>query len=254
MVLLSLSSFAATNDNVPEETNVKMQVKQIISGKQQAIKRVKATFDFYSDSIYDVYVTPDFQTVLKLDPGEDLIDIKNGNSETFNIEQDYGGADNAQYLFITANDLDVTSNIIILTNKRLYLINLYSTLDLFNPIVEFNYPGQKLAETGKGYTISQRMQAKKQEVPLANLDFNYSISTDKYDFTPTSIYNDGVKTVLSFSNTMQEAPVIMVKGAENKYEVVNFEYEKNKIIVHRVIKEAQLIVGKNKIKIKHRVK
>ena len=50
---------------------------------------------------------------------------------------------------------------------------------------------------------------------------------------------------------MQEAPVILVKGEDSKnYEVVNFEYELNKIIVHRRIDEAILKVGKKQITIK----
>lgn len=256
-MVLAMNSFATTNkpkiELLGEETVSKMQTKQIISGKQSAIKRVKATFDYYTDSIYDVYVTPDFQTVLKLDPTEELIDIKNGNSETFNIEQDYGGADNAQYLFITANDLDVTSNIVVMTSKRLYMINLYSTLDVFNPIVEFNYPMKGNSQT---YTISQRVQDRKatSTVNPDKFDFNYAITGNaKASFKPTSVYNDGVKTVINFPQGIQETPVVMVKGLDtNTYEVVNTEYEKDKLIIHRVVKEAVLISGKNKVTIKHR--
>lgn len=255
ITVLSLNSFAATNKSKVEmlngEASQKLQYKEIISGKQQAIKRVKATFDYYSDSIYDIYVTPDFQTVVKLDPDENLIDIKNGNSETFNIEQDYGGSDNAQYLFITANDLDVTSNIVVMTDKRLYMINLYSTLDMFNPIVDFNYPMK--GATGN-YKVSDRVVQRQKGMNMAseNLDFNYTIQNSKASFKPTSVYTDGVKTVINFSKDVQEIPVVMVKGQDNKnYEVVNTEYEKNKIIVHRVIKEAVLMQGKNKVTIKH---
>jgi len=32
-----------------------MQIKKLISGKQDAIKRVATTFDYYSDSIYVKY-------------------------------------------------------------------------------------------------------------------------------------------------------------------------------------------------------
>ena len=52
---------------------------------------------------------------------------------------------------------------------------------------------------------------------------------------------------------IQEAPVILVKGVTgDQYEVVNFEYEKNKIIVHRKITEAVLKLGKKTVKIKHK--
>ena len=46
---------AAKNNFLSEEAVSKMQVKKLISGKQDAIKRVATTFDFYTDSIYDIY-------------------------------------------------------------------------------------------------------------------------------------------------------------------------------------------------------
>ena len=52
---------------------------------------------------------------------------------------------------------------------------------------------------------------------------------------------------------IQEAPVILVKAVNGtNFEVVNFEYEKNKIIVHRKISEAVLKIGKKTVTIKHR--
>ena len=69
LVVMALpASAAAKNKYLSGEAVSKMQVKKLISGKQDAIKRVATTFDFYTDSIYDVYVTPDFVTMIKFEP------------------------------------------------------------------------------------------------------------------------------------------------------------------------------------------
>ena len=257
---LAIPMMGATNKSkqnfLSDESASKLQVKKIISGKQEAIKRVSASFDYYTDSVYDIYVTPDFVTRIKLDPEENIQNVITGNADSFEIQQDFGGADNAQYLFITAKDLDVTSNINIITDKRLYTITLFSTLDVFNPIVTFNYPAKGSTMT---YSLTRAGQngistgRDRLNVASENLDFNYSIQGKNSPFTPQQVYTDGVKTVITMPADIQEAPVILVKGVTGgEYEVVNFEYEKNKIIVHRKITEAVLKLGKKTVTIKHR--
>jgi conjugal transfer protein trbG/virB9/cagX len=257
---MALPIFGATNQSrqnfLSNDSASKLQVKKIISGKQEALKRVSASFDYYTDAVYDIYVTPDFITRIKLDPKETIQNIIAGSSDSFEIQQDFGGADNAQYLFITAKDLDVTSNINVITDKRIYTINLFSTLEVFNPIVTFNYPAQGNTLTypltsANGNTISTGRD--RLNVATKDLDFNYEIKGKTANFAPQQVYTDGVQTVITMPSNIQEAPVILVKGVSgDKYEVVNFEYEKNKIIVHRVIKEAVLKLGKKTVTIKHR--
>ena len=96
---LAIPMMGATNkskQNLSDESASKLQVKKIISGKQEAIKRVSASFDYYTDSVYDIYVTPDFVTRIKLDPEENIQNVITGNADSFEIQQDFGGADNAQ--------------------------------------------------------------------------------------------------------------------------------------------------------------
>ena len=257
---MAIPMMGATNKSkqnfLSDESASKLQVKKIISGKQEAIKRVSASFDYYTDSVYDIYVTPDFVTRIKLDPEENIQNVITGSADSFEIQQDFGGADNAQYLFITAKDLDVTSNINIITDKRIYTINLFSTLDVFNPIVTFNYPAKgntmtySLTRAGQNGTAAGRNRL---NVASENLDFNYTVQGKNSPFTPQQVYTDGVKTVITMPSDIQEAPVILVKGVTGgQYEVVNFEYEKNKIIVHRKITEAVLKLGKKTVTIKHK--
>ena len=85
------------------------------------------------------------------------------------------------------------------------------------------------------------------------MDSNYTVTNKNLPFAPTQVFTDGIKTVIILPEEIQEAPVIMVKGTGGSgFEVVNFEYEFNRIIVHRKIKEAVLKLGKKQVKIKHK--
>ena len=248
---------AAKNNFLSEEAVSKMQVKKLISGKQDAIKRVATTFDFYTDSIYDIYVTPDFVTMIKFDPEEDIVAVIGGDNSNFEMEQEFGGADNSVYLFIRPTDIDITSNVNVMTNKRIYMFNLYSTLEIFNPLVKFNYPAagntMKATINNRGIGSSLSKDRNPVMVDLDKMDSNYTISNKNLPFAPTQVFTDGVKTVIIMPENIQQAPVIMVKGVGSKeFEVVNFEYEFNKIVVHRKITEAVLKLGKKEVIIKHR--
>ena len=252
------ASAAAKNKYLSGEAVSKMQVKKLISGKQDAIKRVATTFDFYTDSIYDVYVTPDFVTMIKFEPDENIVAVIGGDNTNFEMEQEFGGSDNSIYLFIRPTDIDITSNVNVMTNKRIYMFNLYSTLEIFNPLVKFNYPAagnvMKATVGRNGNRLNNTPDNKNGiMVDIDKMDSNYSISNRNLPFAPKQVFTDGVKTIIIMPKDIQEAPVIMVKGVGSKeFEVVNFEYEFNKIIVHRRITEAVLKLGNKQVIIKHR--
>lgn len=257
MTIAFQASAAAKNNFLSDEAVSKMQVKKLISGKQDAMKRVATTFDFYADSIYDVYVTPDFVTMIKFDPEEDIVAVIGGDNTSFEMEQEFGGADNSVYLFIRPTDLDVTSNVNVMTNKRIYMFNLYSTLEIFNPLVKFNYPAagntMKATVTGRNSGNISNRGENPLMIDLDKMDSNYYISDKNLPFSPTQVFTDGVKTIIIMPENIQQAPVIMVKGVGSKeFEVVNFEYEFNRIIVHRKITEAVLKLGNKKVTIRHR--
>ena len=234
-----------------QESISKMQIKKLISGKQDAIKRVATTFDYYPDSIYDIYVTPDFVTMIKFDPEEEIIAVIGGNNSNFEMEQEFG-EDNSVYLFVRPTDLDITSNVNVITNKRIYMFNLYSTLEIFNPFVKFNYLSSENSMKAK-VPVKKDLSKSSILMDVNKMDSNYIITNKNLPFAPTQVFTDGVKTVIILPEEIQEAPVIMVKGiSSNEFEVVNFEYEFNRIIVHRKIKEAVLKIGKKQVRIKHK--
>ena len=256
LIFLIFEIFIQAEENkenfLSQESISKMQIKKLISGKQDAIKRVATTFDYYSDSIYDIYVTPDFVTMIKFDPEEEIIAVIGGNNSNFEMEQEFGGEDNSVYLFVRPTDLDITSNVNVITNKRIYMFNLYSTIEIFNPFVKFNY---STSENDMKTKIPVKKDFNKNSIlmDVNKMDSNYMVTNKNLPFAPTKVFTDGIKTVIILPEEIQEAPVIMVKGTSgNGFEVVNFEYEFNKIIVHMKIKEAVLKLGKKQVKIKHK--
>ena len=78
--------------------------KKLLSGKKDAIKKISTKFDYYNDSIYEVYSTPDFMTVIKFNSDEQIIHVAGGDTENWNIEQTVGGEGNSTYLYVMPVD------------------------------------------------------------------------------------------------------------------------------------------------------
>ena len=83
------------------------------------------------------------------------------------------------------------------------------------------------------------------------LNYKYSVSTKKYAFSPTQIYDDGKKTIMVLKGELQELPVFHMKEG-NKLLMVNYRVKGNYIIVDRTFDKGVLSVGKQKVYIKNK--
>lgn len=244
--------------------------KKLLSGKKEAIRRVSTSFEYYNDSIYEVFSTPDFMTIIKFNPDEQILHVAGGDPENWNIEQTQGGEGNSTYLYLMPVDTDLVTNLSVITTKRAYVFTLYSTDYTYNPLVRFTYP---LDKTTMGYDVKKVGQVIEPTVinnvvkpsgvesselsgvkvnTLDDLDFDYLVSKGDYAFTPTKVYSDLKQTVIEFKDTLVEAPVLFVKGLSGDYEVVNYKHTGNRILVDRKIDKAALKLGNQTVYIKHK--
>lgn len=247
--------------------------KKLISGKRDALSKVSTKFDYYNDSIYEIFTTPDFITTIKLNPDEKIVHIAGGDTNSFNIEYVVGGEGNSTYLYIMPIDVDLVTNISIVTSKRVYFFNVYSTDTIFNSYVRFNYPlelntiSYKLNEVSAA-KVDSELKAKEYSKSnenvnsegysvirvnsLDDLDFDYQISKGDYPFKPTKVYSDLKQTVIEMKDTLVESPVLFILNKSGDYEVVNYKQDGNRLLVDRKIMDAVLKLGKDSIYIKHK--
>lgn len=249
--------------------NMSITDKRMMSGKIDAIKRVSTRFEYYNDSVYEVFTTPDFISTIKFKEDEEILHIACGDTDNWNIEQTKGGEKDSTYLYIMPVDTDLVTNLSVITTKRAYNFTLYSTKHTFNPMVRFTYP---LDHNSMSYDLSKITKVKSvkekvvengdEEISKRNdkivvshiddVDFNYMVSSGNYAFTPTKVYSNLVQTVIEMKDTLVESPVLFVRGESGDYEVVNYKQDGNRILVDRKIKQAALKLGNQTVYIKHK--
>lgn len=197
---------------------------------------------------------------LALEPGETISSFVLGDSVRWAIEPAITGeGDNAtEHLTIKPLDANLTTTMVIATDRRTYHLKLRSHRSQYMPSVSFIY---EEAERTKWEALRQHQLKEKEQQRQANtipqtgesiqdLDFNYSVSGSA-PFKPVRVYSNGRNTTIELpaSVSQTDAPTLLVlkkEGGVFKDEetmIVNYRLQKNRFIVDAVFDKAILITG-----------
>lgn len=160
-----------------------------------------------------------------------------------------------QLVLIKPTAPNLETNMLIVTNKRLYHFVLYSTSKDYQPTVRFRYPKepefQYKASRKNEITVDNHIITDITDPSL--ISFNYKInfpSSKKIDWIPELVYDDGSRTyiVLPEVTLQKDFPSIW----ENNKELTNYIVDGNKhnlIIVNKLIDKLTLRIGYDKVTI-----
>ncbi len=268
-ILASLVLTSLILPTISHATTLSLNEKQALSLSQKWIgKEHKALTDgsgrvtyFYGSTLPTVVCAPFKICVLELDTGEIINQeggLQIGDSTRWRVSPTVSGsgANKRTQLIIKPTDLDLETTLTIATNKRIYQIKLLSDKTKWMPIVNFDYPEDRVAQWEQ---YQQAMQTEKQLNTLPDgqsvpeLDFNYTVK-GKANFKPLRVYNDGVKTVIEMPSKVEHRtlPTLLVVNGHQQ-ELVNYRYKNSYIqdgrringrfIVDQLSTSLMLVVG-----------
>jgi type IV secretion system protein VirB9 len=164
------------------------------------------------------------------------------------------GANEIQHIIVKPLAVNLTTNMVVTTDRRTYNIQLRSHRSEYMAQVSFVYPEEAL---DKWKHLHQRAeQAKEQQtLPetgeyLGNLNFGYSVSGDA-PWKPLRVFNDGAKTIIQMPETMAqtEAPTLLAirekSGlfADDEQVLVNYRVQSNRFIIDGLPDKVILVAG-----------
>lgn len=255
---LLIFSFSFANDGIeitPANKNVKIESKifdddgddGILSGRKEAINKTAVTFQYTDNSVYQIYSKPNYITTIKLQPGEKVIFKAGGDTENWQLEQTTGGKDNREILLLVPTDVDLKTNLVITTDRHTYLINVVSTEDKYNPLVEWQYPQEKKLFYDNYNSNTENLVVS----DVKNLNYGYTISNKKYNFAPNLVFDDGTKTYILMKNNLKEMPSFYVKGTDNQLTLVTSRVEGRYVVLDYVTNEIYVVNGEKSVKVKN---
>lgn len=252
-LFLSISVFAndtSAKNSVTESRNVQFFDDMIVSGKQQGINKTNAIFDYTDNSIYEIYARRNYLTTLRLQEGEKIQFFAGGDTERWAIEESQGGKGNRPIVFIKPSieedEDDMLTNIIIVTDRHMYFLNIQLSDEKYNPLVEWRYPNEAriIREAQERNTTSIGTD------DLTKLNYGYNWNRSSL-LSPAQVFDNGEHTFIVLKDRAKEMPAIYVKGVDGDISLVTPKINGKYITIDRITEEVTLELGKQKLKIRN---
>lgn len=208
-------------------------------------------FAWVPGRVFEVWTAPLRVTTLTLGPGESLIAKAAGDTVRWQIGEVVSGEGVNRRVHVMLKPLErgLETNLVLTTNRRIYLIELRSGgADAFNAAVAWDAPDAgSLADTLAAVEAAPAVESSPLAVGQGPLDARYRIDPRgrRPRWTPTSVFNDGLRTYITFDPDMQvnEAPALFVLSPDGEPQLVNYRQIGGLFIVDRIFDRAELRLG-----------
>lgn len=191
---------------------------------------------------------------IHLETGERITNMSLGDTDRWLLTQSYVGDEENGHVLILLKpkQTDIVTNLVIITNRRIYNFNVMAKADVFSPDVRFSYPNtsvNRIVHQSHALHATPKKEITKTVIDADHLNFNYTISGDHPSWEPTRVFDDGVHTMIAFDSMIDRVslPVLFVY-INGEPAMVNYRYQRPYIIVDRLFAHATLVSGKGKNK------
>jgi type IV secretion system protein VirB9 len=216
------------------------------AGFQNAIQR----YAFSEGALFQIYAKPGQVTDIALQEGEQLVGpgpVAAGDTVRWMIGDTLSGSGATQrvHILVKPTRPDITTNLVINTDRRTYLVELRANARVYMASVSWSYPEDELIALRQSEAEAVRTAPIADGFTIENLNFDYRISGDKPDWRPLRVFDDGQRTLVEFPPDIAqgEMPPFFVIGEEGEAELVNYRVNGRYLIVDRLFHKAELRLG-----------
>ncbi|CAM5552450.1 type IV secretion system protein VirB9 [Aquamicrobium terrae] len=194
-------------------------------------------------ALYQVYTSPGQITDIALEPGESLTGtgpIAAGDTARWIIGDTESGSGITRrvHVLVKPTRPDITTNLVITTNRRIYMLELRASANPYMPAVAWAYPQPPASQR-------QAMPATPVIPATAARNYRYALSGDNPPWRPVAVYDDGRRVYVEFPRgiVQGEMPPLFVIGSEGELQIANSRIYQNILIVDRLFGAAELRLG-----------
>ncbi|SDW06666.1 P-type conjugative transfer protein TrbG [Celeribacter indicus] len=232
---------AGTPTGRVENANAAARVEPRREGYYNAIQ----IYPWSEGALYQVYAAPGQITNIALEPGERLTGagpIAAGDTTRWIIgDTESGSGSNARvHILVKPTRDDISTNLVISTDRRVYTIELRARESLYMPSVAWAYPA---APRGGRQAVAT---APAIPAPSARIHrYGLQIQGESPPWRPVSVFDDGRRVYVVFPAGIAqgEMPPLFVLGADGEPQIVNSRIHRNVLIVDRLFGAAELRLG-----------
>ncbi|CAK7255949.1 MULTISPECIES: P-type conjugative transfer protein TrbG [unclassified Shinella] len=230
---------ASTPEGRVENANTAARVQPRREGYYNSIQ----IYPWSEGALYQVYAAPGQITNIALEPGENLTGagpIAAGDTARWIIgdTESGSGVSRRVHILVKPSRADITTNLVVTTDRRVYMIELRSGEKPYMPAVAWAYPAPPV---GQRQTVPATPV-----IPIASArNYRYGLAGDTPPWRPVSIYDDGRRVYVEFPRGIAqgEMPPLFVIGSDGEPQIVNSRIYQNILIVDRLFGAAELRLG-----------
>ena len=229
---------AGTPTGRVENANAAARVQPRREGYYNAIQ----VYPWSEGALYQVYAAPGQITSIALEPGEALTGagpIAAGDTARWIIGDTESGSGSSRRVLVLVKPsrADITTNLVITTDRRTYMIELRSGEKPYMPAVSWAYPPPSVGQ--------QALPATPVIPAVAARNYRYALTGDTPPWKPIGVYDDGRRVYVEFPRgiVQGEMPPIFVLGSNGETQIVNSRIYQHILIVDRLFGAAELRLG-----------
>jgi type IV secretion system protein VirB9 len=216
------------------------------------------TYNF-GDHIPKIVCRMNRVTDISLEAGERVTGVHMGDTVRWQISPAKSGAGETETTHVIVKPLvpDISTNLVVMTDRRTYNLDLVASAAEFIPSVRFAYPDDVMSAWSAFVKNSEEKKkgdglvlAESHRTSPEDLYFGYKIEKgSSYEWAPVRIFDDGVKTYIEMQAKYKsmEAPVVLFfEGRQKK--IVNYRVKDRFYVIDRIMSgKAALILGQKQI-------
>jgi type IV secretion system protein TrbG len=207
-------------------------------------------YAYAEGALFQIYTSPGHVTNIMLQPGEELVGpgpVASGDTVRWIIGDTVSGSGPARrvHILIKPTRSDISTNLVINTNRRTYHLELSATTSIYMAAVSWTYPQDALIAIQAAQIEAERKAPVASGIDLATLSFDYAISGDRPPWRPVRVFDDGRQVFVEFPPAIAtgDLPPLFVLGETGAAELVNFRVQGRYLVVDRLFDKAELRLG-----------
>jgi type IV secretion system protein VirB9 len=226
--------------------NAAARVQPVRDGFLNAIQQ----YPWTDGALYQVYTAPGQVTDIALQEGEQLVGagpVAAGDTVRWIIGDTVSGSGPTarEHILVKPTRPDLSTNIVINTDRRTYHLELRATPATYMASVSWTYPHDALIALQGRNAAAATAAPVATGVDVAALNFRYRIDGDRAPWKPLRAFDDGRQVYVEFPAGISqgEMPPLFVTGPAGDTELVNYRVQGRYMVVDRLFAAAELRLG-----------
>jgi P-type conjugative transfer protein TrbG len=199
-------------------------------------------FAYERGALYAIQASPQRITDIALEPGEALLSVSAGDTTRWIVGDAHSGTgpSGQAHVLVKPNAANLATNLVIMTDRRVYHVELKSITGTAMAAVSWRYPAEMMVQNQPPPPAPPPPPA----FAPTDLNLRYRIDGDKPDWRPLAAFDDGQQVFIEMPEKIRtmEAPPLFVIGDDGA-ELVNYRVQGKFYVVDRLFAKAELRLG-----------